>query len=253
MCPSLPLIRTSTRHVFSHSQIWACWHIPWLTCSLTHVPALGVHTFTPRCCHDLRAKAMPALIECLSSPSSLWNPRLPSSTLRGSSWGQEPHVWEAAARGVAGLSDQHMVTLPKVRHPWKVDEGQHHATVDLASPTALRFLGRVAPVCKSSCSGSGPELSGQWLGVVSASELTFSHDDGQLLSCESLHMDPASLRSHDASPWAPAELFPSSHYLANYRQLWLWFLDWTANHDGHFTLSNAMISFFNSQSEGLVF
>ena len=63
-------------------------------------------------------------------------------------------------------------------------------TVDCASPPALRFLGRVAPVCKSSRLGSGPDLSSQW---PWGRECLWTHIPtglGQLLSCESPHMDP---------------------------------------------------------------
>lgn len=81
---------------------------------------------------------------------------------------------------------------------------------------------------------------GSWVPLDSCSHMT-------MVSCSPVSHStwtPASFRSHDASPWAPAELFPSSCYLANYRQLWLWFLDWTANHEGHFTNSLMLWFFF---------
>ena len=176
--------------MFSNSQIWACWHIPWLTCSLTHVPAVGAHTFTPRCRHELRAKAAPARIECLSSPSSLWNPRLHSQRqlpvleathVRGSSW-----------RG--GWVQCSVISTwwpcPRSGIPRRWMRDSIMPTVDCASPPALRFLGRVAPVCKSSRLGSGPDLSSQW---PWGRECLWTHIPtglGQLLSCESPHMDP---------------------------------------------------------------
>lgn len=90
------------------------------------------------------------------------------------------------------LNSQPMLTLPRIRHPTKVDDGQYLMPVAApASYAARQFLCRQSPGLQVSnirvlalmWALSGPRDMG-------ASRLPFPHSYDQLLSCESLCSGP---------------------------------------------------------------
>lgn len=120
----------------------------------THSHPGVIMSWEPRQCH-LKSNAYLPLPPC----------ETPGSTLRGSSQCQEP----TRARGSSwrgGWVQCSVVNTwwpcPRSGIPRRWMRDSIMPTVDCASPSALRFLGRVAPVCKSSRVGSGPDLSSQW-------------------------------------------------------------------------------------------